>query len=133
MEQFERAENDERDCLSESISGQKKKESISRDLVSPQGTPQRPSPNPDTAQTVLGRRRTEMSDQTNNKNMKLPPHLRQWVVQQMVAIDLQVLSAELANKFLDFLKEREESGFAEELTSCLSEAQAIIERVEGRS
>jgi len=81
----------------------------------------------------LGRRRTEMSDQTNNKNMKLPPHLRQWVVQQMVAIDLQVLSAELANKFLDFLKEREESGFAEELTSCLSEAQAIIERVEGRS
>ena len=74
-----------------------------------------------------------MSDQTNNKNMKLPPHLRQWVVQQMVAIDLQVLSAELANKFLDFLKEREESGFAEELTSCLSEAQAIIERVEGRS
>ena len=43
MEQFERAENDERDCLSESIS---------RDLVSPQGTPQRPSPNPDTAQTV---------------------------------------------------------------------------------
>jgi hypothetical protein len=31
----------------------------------------------------------------------------------MVAINLQVLPAELANEFLEFLKEREESGFAD--------------------
>jgi hypothetical protein len=46
----------------------------------------------------------------------------------MVAINLQVLPAELANEFLEFLKEREESGFAEELDSCLSEAEKITEK-----
>jgi hypothetical protein len=67
-----------------------------------------------------------MTTETNQKNnMKLPPHLRQWVIQQMVAINLQVLPAELANEFLESLKEREESGFAEELVSCLSEAEKI--------
>jgi hypothetical protein len=51
-----------------------------------------------------------MTTETNHKNnMKLPSHLRQWVVQQMVAINLQVLPAELANEFLEFVKEREES------------------------
>ena len=69
-----------------------------------------------------------MTNQTNNKNMKLPSHMRQWVVEQMVAIELQVLPEELTNKFLDFLKESEESGFAEELTSCISEAKKMIAR-----
>jgi hypothetical protein len=73
-----------------------------------------------------------MTTETNQKNnMKLPSHLRQWVVQQMVAINLQVLPAELANEFLEFLKEREESEFAEELASCLSEAEKITERMGG--
>jgi hypothetical protein len=70
-----------------------------------------------------------MTTETNQKNnMKLPLHLRQWVVQQMVAINLQVLPAELANEFLEFVKEREES---EELASCLSEAEKITERMGG--
>ena len=75
-----------------------------------------------------------MTTETNHKNnMKLPSHLRQWVVQQMVAINLQVLPAELANEFLEFLKEREESGFAEELASCLSEAEKITEKKSEKS
>ena len=70
-----------------------------------------------------------MTTETNQKNnMKLPSHLRQWVIQQMVAINLQVLPAELANEFLEFVKEREES---EELARCLSEAKKITERMGG--
>ena len=67
-----------------------------------------------------------------NNNKKLPNELRKWVIQQMVAINIGVLPAELANEFFKFIKESEKKGFAQELASCLSEAKIITNKINNK-
>ena len=66
---------------------------------------------------------------TNNEQNMLPPDMRKWVIEQMVAINLEALPAELVDMFLTLSQESLEKGWGDEMARCLSEAKKITDRL----
>jgi hypothetical protein len=56
---------------------------------------------------------------------ELPKELRNWVIDNMVAINRGTLPKNLAMEFISFLEQQSTGKFAKELENCLEEANEL--------
>ena len=77
-----------------------------------------------------------MSTKTNNKKNKnnkcvnckrFPPDQRQWIIGNMIAIELDKMPTDLALMFLEFVEDGCKKGFERDLVMCLEEAKKIAD------
>ena len=63
-------------------------------------------------------------DQPTFDDTKIPPHLRQWLKEQMRAIENKTLDEDKTKKILDMLDEWKHTGHAEECSKIIDELKA---------
>ena len=69
--------------------------------------------------------RKASKENTSGKAGKLPKELRNWVIDNMVAINRGTLPKNLAMEFISFLEQHSSRKFGKELEFCLEQANEM--------